>query len=162
VPGRSLVARILLYSTNTWLAYSISERYYGRKHWVWCGCEFCPSAESPTPPSSSPIEIYRRLLSDVRKGDRHSLSVRKNVTGLLRGVSAKRKSGEISDREEHAIKVILRSAQVQDFRPLIYVIPHLLVSDALEEVPVRDRAHPLSEEYILPALRRDAFDVLEF
>ncbi len=29
-------APLILYSTNTWLAYKIAERFYGDMHYVWC------------------------------------------------------------------------------------------------------------------------------
>lgn len=154
--------KILFYSTNSWLAYTLSNRFYGGMHWVWCGPEFSPTTDSATPPSSSPIEIYRRLQADVSQGDRHSRAVRNNRIGLLRGAAQKRKSGQIDERMEQEIGSVVRGAGIRDFRPLLYVIPGALAVGSLIEVPVNMRAAPLSEEYILPDLRRDAFHVLRF
>ena len=38
----------------------------------------------------------------------------------------------------------------------------MLVRSKARVVPVEDRAHPLSDEYHIEALRRDCFDVVEF
>ena len=32
----------ILYSTNTWIAYMIAERFYRRHHYVWCTPYFDP------------------------------------------------------------------------------------------------------------------------
>jgi hypothetical protein len=44
----------------------------------------------------------------------------------------------------------------------LYVIPHGVVETKIRPVPLADRAHPLSEEYIIDALSRSEFDVIEF
>jgi hypothetical protein len=31
---------LVLYSTNTSLAYNLNQPYYGEKHWVWCSPYF--------------------------------------------------------------------------------------------------------------------------
>ena len=60
---------ILLYSTNTWLAYLIAELFYNGEHFVWCTPHFdsssVPLLNYSVPPSASPIEIYRGLRKDV-------------------------------------------------------------------------------------------------
>lgn len=33
---RMRTAPLVLYSTNTWLAYTVAERFYGGEHYVWC------------------------------------------------------------------------------------------------------------------------------
>lgn len=71
---------LLLYSTNTLLAYHISQTYYGELHYVWCSALFgaanIPSPYYPNPPSSSPQGIYETLLKAVESGDRHSEKIR--------------------------------------------------------------------------------------
>jgi hypothetical protein len=156
---------LVLYSTNTWLAYMISQRYYGCEHYVWCTPYFDPSRsgdrDSAVPPSSSPFELYRSLASDVARRDHHSKKVEENRAGILRGANAKRQAGIIDEKHEKEIVSIVALADWADFRPLIYVIPYTVVSDRIREPPPEDKAHPLSAEYIVDRLPRDCFDVIE-
>lgn len=93
---------ILYYSTNTWLAYSVAQRYYGAIHYVWCSPHIAPSSrgslDSHVPPTSNPIEVFKVLYNEVRNGDRHSSKVRDNKIGILRGASIKRVSGTIDEK----------------------------------------------------------------
>jgi len=129
---------IVLYSASSWLAYKISEEYYGGQHYVWCTPHFDPSSvpsiDYTVPPSSSPIEIYRNLREDVKRGDRHSAKIAANKAGLLRGMERKRAAGEITDEQASEIASILDAAEPRDFRPLIFVIPFHLVQDKLSKV----------------------------
>src|SRR5258706_560287 len=87
---------LILYSTSTWLAYVIGERFYRGEHYVWCTPDFdaraLASIDQTTPASSSPAEIYRDLYEDVRRGDRHSSKVKDNKMGILRGIAASKLS----------------------------------------------------------------------
>ncbi len=156
---------LLLYSTNSWLAYAIAEQYYGREHYVWCTPFFDPSSvpslDYSVPPSSSPAEIYRGLMEDVRRGDRHSAKIDANKAGILRGAQHKRAEGFIGDEEASEIASIVSEAEARDFTPLIFVIPYPLVKEQLRKVPVSQRAHPMSVEYIIDRLSRTCFDVLK-
>jgi hypothetical protein len=80
---------LLLYSTNTWLAYVIGERFYRDEHYVWCTPDFDARAmariDQVTPPSSSPAEIYRDLHEDVLRGDSHSSRSRTTRQGFYEG-----------------------------------------------------------------------------
>lgn len=157
---------VLLYSTNTWLAYGISEQYYNGAHYVWCTPYFDPrlleSLEPGVPPTSSPYEVYRSLYDEVQRGDRHSAKIKENKAGILRGASFKRQTGVITEQQERDIASIVELAESRDFKPLIYVIPYTLVAELLREVPIGEKAHPLSREYLIDALPRKYFDVLEF
>lgn len=156
---------LILYSTNTWLAYVIGERFYGGEHYVWCTPDFDARAlariDQTAPPSSSPAEIYRDLFEDVRRGDQHSSKIKDNKAGILRGVADKRAAGVISDEEQRDIVSTLDRAGGRDFRPLLYVIPFDRVSGIIQSAPVELRAHPLSQEYVIERLPRRDFDVLE-
>ncbi len=156
---------LILYSTSTWLAYVIGERFYRGEHYVWCTPDFdaraLASIDQTTPASSSPAEIYRDLYEDVRRGDRHSSKVKDNKMGILRGIAANRIAGVISDDEQRDIVLMLDRASGRDFRPLLYVIPFERVSGIVQAAPLELRAHPLSREYIIEKLPRRDFDVLE-
>lgn len=156
---------LILYSTNSWLAYAIGERFYFGEHYVWCNPDFDARAvaviDQVTPPSSSPAEIYRALHEDVRRGDSHSSKIKDNMTGILRGAAVKRAAGIISEEDQRDIVSMVDRAGGRDFRPLLYVIPYERVRGIVKPAPVAERAHPLSREYVIDALRRTDFDVLE-
>jgi hypothetical protein len=155
---------LLLYSTNTLLAYHINQTYYGELHYVWCSAFFgaanIPSPYRPNPPSSSPQGIYETLLRAIENGDRHCEKIRLNKAGLRRGATFKQGQGNITNTQRLEILDKVRLAQLTDFKPLLYVIPNALVSGVLRTVAVRHRANPLSEEYIIARLPRASFDII--
>jgi hypothetical protein len=155
---------LLLYSAGTWLAYTIAERFYGGVHYVWCS-PFYDGVNAPryvnVPPTSSPAEIYRNMEEETRRGDLHSDAIRRNIAGILDGAAAKRGAGAITDAQYHEIRVVLKKAKIPDFRPVLYVIPFDRLEGRVPEVPVSQRAHPLSLEYRVEDLRSGCFDVLE-
>lgn len=155
---------LILYSTNTLLAYSIAERFYRGVHYAWCSPMYDgtrSAAHINIPPSSSPAEIYRAYAEDARRGDHHSEAFRRNRKGILSGVDAKLASGAISPGTRDEIVKIAEFARPNDFRPVLYIIPYDRVAGRVLEVPVEERAHPLSEEYRIVDLPRNCFDMIE-
>ena len=166
-PGEhpAMITPVVLYSTNTWLAYIISQEYYNGVHYVWCTPYFDPRSQTSldvaVPPTSSPYEIYHSLHEEVVRGDRHSAKIRDNKAGILRGATAKREAGVITEQQESEIVSIVEQAQLTDYKPLLYVIPYAPVAGLIREVPISKRAHPLSKEYIIEQLPRKYFDPIE-
>ncbi len=138
------------------MAYHINQTYYGDIHYVWCSAFFgasnIPSPYRPNPPSSSPQEIYDRLMGDVESGDKHSTKIKQNRAGLRRGANFKHAKGEINEAQRLEIFDKVRLAPLADFKPLLYIISYPLVSSILKIVPVKHRANPLSEEFIIQRL----------
>jgi len=157
---------LILYSTNTWLAYMIAKKYYKDEHYVWCTPHFDPrrsgGRDSAVPPTSSPFEVYCSLAEEVARRDRHSKKIEENRAGILRGVNAKRQAGAINEIQEREIVSIVALADQGDFRPLMYIIPYSAIADQIREPPPEDKAHPLSAEYIIDSLPRACFDIIEF
>jgi hypothetical protein len=147
---------LLLYSTNTWLSYIVAERYYGGVHYVWCSPHFgsasVPAQAYTNPPTSTPSDVYHSLFDEVIRGDRHSAKIAANRAGILRGASLKRSAGVVDAQQEADIAAIVSAAEVRDFRPLLFIIPFNTVSSIVKPVPVAQRAHPLSEEFVIEAL----------
>lgn len=158
---------LVLYSTNAYIAYMINERYYKGLHYVWCSEVFDARAQyaygphASIPPSSSPGEIYKIMREDVKRGDLHSANVKRLRKNILEGAAETLKAGKISRIQHKEIGKILKDALLVDFRPLLYIIPYQSVAKLVEEVPIDERAHPLSLELRIPALSRKFFDVIE-
>jgi hypothetical protein len=131
---------------------------------VWCTPHFdsksTPAHDYTVPPTSSPSEIYHSLYEEVMRGDRHSTKIENNRKAIREGAIHKRDSGVITEQQEKEIREVVEEAELQDFKPLLYVIPFHLVTGLVEDVPVRDRAHPLSVEYIIRELPRYLFDII--
>lgn len=158
----------LVYSVNAFLAWAINERYYGGRHYVWCGEVFDAKAQGPyseyssTPPSSTPREVYSDLLKAVQAGDRGSQKVAAVKLGIINGARAKLSKGEISQEVFDEINLVVDQSELRDCRPLLYVIPRDRIEDKLSHVEVGQRAHPLSVEYIVENLHSSEFDLIEF
>jgi hypothetical protein len=157
---------LVLYSANTQLAYRINEHFYGQSHFVWCNAFF--SAPSPRsidvemPPSSTPCDICRNYLEDIARRDLHSRSLRDNRAGLQTGLKAKLAERVITEKQYRELKNIIVKSALDEFRPLLYVIPFEGVRDLVESVPPSQRAHPFSPEYRIERLPRSRFDVLDW
>ncbi len=155
----------VLYSVNTWLAYNLSKRYYTGVHYVWCSPIFNsrnhPSFDATPPPTSCPADIYHSLAEEVRRRDGHSAKIAENRRGLLNGAQKKLAAGSITTDELREIHEIADAATHSDFRPLLYVIPYAGVSHLLKPVPVSERAHPMSQEYVIEELPTELFDTIE-
>lgn len=70
------------------------------------------------------------------------------------------REGDITDEAAKEIVAIVDAADIHDFRPIFSVIPFSLVRDKVEPVPVSQRAHPLSAEFVIRRLPRNSFDAL--
>jgi hypothetical protein len=156
----------VLYSTQTVLAYALAERFYGAVHYAWCTPHFNADANfrsmgAFTPPSSTPFDLARQFAHDVQRADHHSALIANHRAGLRRGASAKSAAGLITASTESAIASAIDEADFQHFRPVVFVIPLEGVRQLVEDVPVQDKANVLSEEFIIKALPRANFDVIE-
>ena len=155
---------LLLYSTNTWLACAIAERYYGGVHFAWCRPVYDGTRAAShinIPPASSPVELYRVLREEVRRGDRHSELIKRNRSGILGGAEAKLDEGVITRTRFDEIQTIVETSHPREFRPVLFVMPFDAVRTLIVEASVRERAHPMSVEYRVERLPRNRFDMLE-
>jgi len=156
---------LVLYSANTLLAYRINEHFYGQSHFVWCNPFFSASAASrdvQMPPSSTPCDICRTYLNDIARRDWHSASLRDHKTGLKKGMDSKLAGRVITDDQYRELDEIVSKASLDDFRPLLYIIPFAGVRKLVEAVSPLQRAHPFSREYVIRYLPRSRFDVLDW
>jgi len=159
---------LLYYSTNTYLAYIINETFYNGMHYVWCSPVFDSSTlekydvRKNIPPTSNPSKIYLALKSEVDEQDYHSAKISSNKKGIKAGASIMLKNGKITDQEFGVIVDMVDKSSIRDFRPLIYLIPKEIVGERLEQVPVDQRANPLSVEYRILDLYNNEFEIIEF
>lgn len=155
---------LIYYSTNTFIAFNISQRYYQGLHFVWCTPYFemwDQTQDYTVPATSSPKEIYQSLKREVDGSDRHGTQIDANKVGLKNGASFKRSVDVITEQQKNDIFSIVDTAERSLFRPLLYVIPFDRVAHLIKEVPVNERANPLSIEFRIELLPRDSFDVIE-
>lgn len=156
---------LLLYSTNTLLSYAIAERFYRGVHHAWCSPVFdgkTTAVHINIPPTSSPSGLYRQLWEETSRGELHSNAIPRIREGIMNGAAAKLAAGVISAAQHGEIMDTIKGANLREFRPVLYVIPYDRVETLVSDVPVRDRAHPLSVEFKVEALPRECFDLIEF
>jgi len=158
---------LILYSVNTYLAYMINERYYGRVHYVWCSEVFDARSHNALgryaniPPTSNPRDIYLNLYEEVKRGDRHSAKIQENRKRILLGAKKKLQAGVISPGQYDEIQQIVGGVELYEFRPVLYLIPYHNVVGMVREATVAERAHLLSLELIIESLDRQLFDPIE-
>jgi len=153
----------ILYSTMTFLAYNVNMKYYGGLHYMWCTPYFGSNYQSPhftVPPSSSPLEIYETLKKEIDGADLHGMKIRLNRIGIRRGADKMESRGIISSEQKREIHAISKGAQPQQFRPLLCIISRIEAVPYYQKINIKDRANPLSHEYIVADLPQTAFDVI--
>ena len=154
----------ILYSAMTTLAYNINKRYYGDKHYMWCTPYFGSNYQSPhftVPPSSSPLEIYNTLKKEIEGSDLHNTKIKLNRKGIRKGADVMLRLGKITQDDHNEIVAITKMAKDEQFRPLLCVISRMEAVPYYQKVDIKDRANPLSHEYILSNLPQTAFDIIK-
>lgn len=157
---------IVLYSTNVFLKPLIQSRYQADEHYVWCSEDFDSSKLSAyaygslVPPSSNPADIYRELQRDVQRKDSHSAKITAQKATLIRLATEWHANGKISLADKDDIIYMVNNASLDHWRPLVYIIPRVVVESRLQVVPVAKRAG-FGNEYIIPDLKRCEFDIIE-
>ena len=153
---------LILYSTITKLAYNVAQTYYGGVHYVWCSPQLGTDRLTfSNPPSSDPICIYWRYYKDISRRDSHSDIIKQNRLGLTRGATFQEQAGIIDATKRKLITGMARKAALDDFVPLLLVMPYERVRHLAEPANLTNRAGVTSQEYIIKQLPRDCFDVLE-
>ncbi|MBK8520736.1 MAG: hypothetical protein IPL54_07615 [Chitinophagaceae bacterium] len=148
------------------MAHHINESYYG-KHFVWCSPVFNTekldslSMFKKIPPSSNPYTIYQRLKQDCSNGDLHSSLITQNKSGLKRGAIEMLSNAVIDNLDFARINKIIDSATIEQFYPLLYLIPKTAVEKRVKLVDVNSMANPLSVEYQIEDLIKSEFEIIE-
>jgi hypothetical protein len=159
------IDRPILYSTMTFLAYNVNLQFYGGLHYTWCTPYFGSDVSSPVftvPPSSSPLQIYYDLKREVDGGDLHGTIINVKRLGIRRGADAMLRRGKINPSQRDDIRTICQKATPEHFRPILCILPKSEMLPFVQSVPVKSRANPLSQEYIVADVPTDAFDVIRF
>ena len=157
----------VLYSTNVLLKLLIQEQFFGDMHYVWCSeCfdsskEYAYSGRALVGSTSNPADIYRELRRAVETSDQHCLKIKEQKASLSALAVRAAGSGDISTQSKEDIVHMVETAAMGHWRPVIYVIPaNASVRKKAQEVP-RRKCASAGPEYIIPDLRRSAFDVIE-
>lgn len=157
---------VVLYSTNVFLKQFIQARFMGDLHYVWCSDTFDSatlgrySLGALLPPSSNPVDIYRELKRDVDRGDLHSAKIAAQRASFISLATLWHASGHLAEEDRDDIAYMVNNAPLSHWRPLIYVIPRAPVESRLQLVPASKRAG-IGDEYIIPDLQRNEFDLIE-
>lgn len=157
------IKKPVLYSTMTYLAYNINLQHYGGLHYMWCTPYFGTDYNSPeftVAPSSSPIQIYHDLKREIDGADRHGTLIKAKRAGIRRGADKMLERGTIDKNKRDEIHAICQIAPADHYRPVLCILPKTDVLRYIQDVPVKARANPLSQEYIVADVPNSAFDVI--
>ncbi len=160
------MAKHLLYATVTFMKSRIQRDYRNDIHYVWCSEHFDSTKlsiyapGSRTPRRADPIAVYRELAEDVATGDLHSAKIASQRASLKKLAIEWAAGGEITKDQKEEIVYMVDHALIQEWRPLLYLIPRNRVADRLELVPMEKRAS-VEEEYIIRDLQRSEFEIIE-
>jgi hypothetical protein len=111
-------------------------------------------------PSSNPAEIYRELNRAVKANDRHSYKINEQKVSLKNLALRWEATNEITKDDKEEIIYMVDNATFDDWRPLLYVIPRVLVETRLLPVTVSQRAS-FGPEHIVSDLSRSEFGIIE-
>jgi hypothetical protein len=154
---------LILYSTQSWIAFALNEEFYGHYHYVWCSPFLNPEKDATTThffaDTSVPGKIYKFLNEEAHRKTASSQWIKRNKVGLLNGVKRKRAEKVIDAKTSKALIQYVMDAAPLDFRPVLYIIPSVMVKKIVEVIAPGKGAHPLSVEYRIHRLPRKLFDV---
>jgi hypothetical protein len=158
----------VLYSTNVFLKFLIARKYLQDKHYVWCSEVFDStkqghySGAAQVAASSDPCAIYKDLEGAIKRQgfDRHNAKVLDQKASLARLAVEWRDQGRISDDDSKEILYLANQAEPYYWRPIIYVIPRVLVSTRMKKV-APDRRASIGDEFIIEDLDPSEFDIIE-
>lgn len=155
----------ILYSANASISYKIGKKYFKNEHFIWCTFRFnskkTHGSLEENPQSSDPYYRYRQLSVEVEDKDEHGALIRETRAGLKKAAEIKYQKGIIDEKARDEILTIVEKASLQEYKPLLYVIPYSKVQHLIQEVPIDKKASPLSDEYIIEQLPEDCFDILD-
>ena len=157
---------LLLYSTNPFLKYWIYKRHLGDVHYVWCSEQFDSDALSrydlgaATPATSNPAEIYRDLKQAQSRPDKHNAKINEQKASLIALAVKWESAGIIDQAAKEDIMYLVTNSPMQNWHPLLYVIPRAPIESRLKPVAASERAG-LADEFIIPDLARSEFDIIE-
>ena len=161
-------APLLYFSTTTTLANLIAKNFFNDTYFVWCSPVFDPTKSeshdirSRIPASSSPLYKYKEYQRCIDPPDLHALQIKEHKKGLKKGALAKYNNGDITEPELQRINQLINNSSINEFKPLMYIIPHSVVAKKIKRVDSKDAAHPFSEEYKITELKREEFEIIEF
>lgn len=149
------------------MKHHLQTRFRHGKHYVWCS-EFSDSRAaargslaSLVPPSSNPVEIYQELAEAVSRNERHHtkiVSIKASYVALsLQWVA----DGSMKNEERDELVYLLDHAEMEHWRPMLYLIPRGSISDTRMELVHPSKRAGLGLEYIIQDLDSSEFEVLE-
>lgn len=150
---------LVLYSARPLITFWISERFYNQIHYLWTA-PFFDISDLSNPQSSSPAHIYNELKNAVLSNDLHSSKIAEVKLGLIKGAKMQLEKNIIDSETVDEINYMVNTSTVNDFRPIVYVIPTKGIEHLIKEAKISERANPFSKEYIIENLHRSNFDII--
>lgn len=146
------------YSTQSFLAWVINTYFYNEKHYTYVA-PFLPY-RLPNPSTSNPHEIFSRLYKAWLDKDDYDPLIAQNRLGLRKGVMANKENDKLEEEDAARLKSICDRTSIKFFCPVVYRVDMAAIEG--DRLVQEGSARRGSEEYLIPNLREDEFDVLFF
>jgi len=161
---------LFLYSTQPYIKYHINEALLGKRHYVWCSEVFDGRLEariniaSTLGKSSNPAEIYDdvRQYAKAGRADRHCDHIIRWRASIPTVAVELNKLGRIDDAALKEITYLVKTAEVDFWRLLLYVIDRQRVGDGRIQLVEPERRAGVANEYVINDLTLTEADILEF
>jgi hypothetical protein len=112
--------------------------------------------------SSTPRDIYRELLGDVQSRDLHSAKIAQQQHSLNSLAQKWHAARTIGDIEFEELVTLINGHDINNWRPVIYVIPkHGIHASRVQVVHPKAKAALIGREYIITDLKSVEFDMIE-
>ena len=148
-----------LFSVGSKFSFIIDQRYYKGTHFVWCTTEFDRKGQ---PITSNPMSICKRYLEQILTGDRHTVEIKKNIAGIIRGAQEKLDEGIINNEQFDEICSLANLTRYEDFFPIIYIIDKKKVGkERCIEIEKEKRASDDSIEFLITNLSAGEYDTID-
>jgi hypothetical protein len=145
------------YSTQPFISWVINTYFYGNKHYTYLA-PFYPYKEV-NPKSSNPFLIYQDLYMPWKDKDIYDKTVGQFRLNLRKGVMSKKNLGQITLDESDKLIEVCDNISIDFFYPVVYRVDIDLPKGRLQKT---GSALVGSNEYFLPDLFEDEFDILFF
>ena len=149
----------LVYSTTTHLAYNIDNFFYDRKHYVWIALYADNLAVQAA--SSNPITIAADFAKGIVTQDRHNEKILGNIVGVLNGVKHMFETKKIDRKTKKDIISRIKTATIEDFYPMLYIIDTKKVNDRIIHVPPKEGARANFPEYKICDLQEGEYEIID-
>jgi hypothetical protein len=144
------------YSVQSLLAHNFAVLYYNNTHYIYAAKQFDMQSQS----SSNPKWIYETYKSIHDGIDFGNHKFKAHLKALRRVAGLKYAGGLLDTYYTDILYLTNPLIAMHYMSPVLYIIDAEAVQKRIQPVPIKLRASPFGEEFIIPDLHPDEFECL--